>query len=91
MPSATFPSVGPGFISGSRGIMKTFEINNLELKLDALVREYYKILKENKYLREQLATLKQDHGVLADKNQLAVTKIKHVISQLRDEIHERIL
>jgi uncharacterized protein (TIGR02449 family) len=71
--------------------MNTLEINNLDIKLDTLVREYRKLLKENEYLREQLTMLKQDHSVLSNKNQLAVTRIKHVISQLREEIHERIV
>lgn len=71
--------------------MNTLEINNLDIKLDALLREYHKLLKENHYLREQLTMLKQDHSVLSSKNQLAVTRIKHVISQLRDEINERIV
>jgi uncharacterized protein (TIGR02449 family) len=72
-------------------LMNILELNNLDLKLDKLMREYQKILKENEELKKQLALLKQDKSILSGKNELAVTRIKHIIGQLREEIHERTL
>jgi cell division septum initiation protein DivIVA len=69
--------------------MNTLDINNLELKLDLLLRKYDNLLKENQHLREQLALLKQRHTVLSDKtdkNQIVVTQIKRAISQLKEEM-----
>lgn len=64
------------------------ELDYLELKVDYLLREYKRILNENASLRERLHQLTQERHHLQEKNLQAVTRIKHIIEQIRNQPNE---
>ena len=70
--------------------MPHLAILDLSLKIDDILKRYLKLLSENCLLREEIEKLRVEKTWLSSKNQLAVTKIKQAVSQLREEIHERI-
>jgi uncharacterized protein (TIGR02449 family) len=70
--------------------MPHLAIGNLSLKIDDLLQHHAKLATENHVLKKELAQLHAEKAALSSQNQLAVKKIKHVVSQLREEIHERI-
>ncbi|MFT3741631.1 MAG: hypothetical protein QM752_03015 [Gammaproteobacteria bacterium] len=65
------------------------EIENLNDKIAQLLEAYKHLKQENQVLVLKLEQFKQEQDALADKNQLAVIKIQKVITQLKEEIHER--
>lgn len=66
--------------------MSIVELNNLEFQVDALITNLEKLQRENQALRGQLASTNRERTRLKEKNQKAATKIKRIISQLKDEI-----
>ncbi len=70
--------------------MPHLAISNLGLKIEDLMQRYQQLLAENRSLRQELARLQAEKVLLTSKNELAIAKIKHITSQLREEIHERI-
>ncbi len=70
--------------------MPHLALSNLGLKIDDLVQRHLKLLAENQLLNQELERLRAEKALLSSKNELAIAKIKHVASQLREEIHERI-
>ncbi len=71
--------------------MISANLQSLTHQLNELLHAYQQLRHENFSLRMELINLKKTHDLLMDKNQQAVFKIKHVVSQLREEIHERIV
>jgi uncharacterized protein (TIGR02449 family) len=63
-------------------------LNNLEKQLEQLVQRFQHVLQENNLLRQQITVLKNEHGMLAEKNQVAIKKIKDTIIHLRKKLHE---
>ncbi len=66
--------------------MSIVELNNLEFQVDALLTNLENLQRENHTLRGQLASTNRERTRLKEKNQKAATKIKRIISQLKDEI-----
>lgn len=71
--------------------MISTNLQTLTHQLNELLHAYQQLRHENLSLRADLIHLKKAHDVLMDKNQQAIFRIKHVVSQLREEIHERIV
>ena len=63
-------------------------LNSLEKYLEQLVQRLQHVLYENQQLRQQITTLKKEHTLLSEKNQVAIKKIKDTIIHLREKIHE---
>jgi uncharacterized protein (TIGR02449 family) len=66
--------------------MSIVELNNLEFQVDTLLANLENLQKENQALRGQLANNNRERTRLKEKNQRAATKIKRIITQLKDEI-----
>jgi uncharacterized protein (TIGR02449 family) len=64
------------------------ELDYLEMKVDYLLREHKRIVNENASLRERLHQLTEERQHLQEKNLQAVTRIKHIIEQIRKEPNE---
>lgn len=71
--------------------MISANLQTLTNQLNELLHAYQQLRHENVSLRMELIKLKKTHDLLKGKNQQAIFKIKHVVSQLREEIHERIV
>lgn len=67
-------------------MMSIVELNNLEFQVDTLLSNLEKLQSENQQLRSQLANSNRERGRLKEKNQKAATKIKRIISQLKEEL-----
>ena len=70
--------------------MSHLAINTLGLKIDELLTRHLQLIAENRSLRDEIEKLRSEKALLSSKNQLAANKIKHVISQLREEMHGRL-
>lgn len=70
--------------------MPQLALNDLEVKLVQLLSEYRELAAENRVLRKQVAKLEYERNCLMEKNDKAVVKVEHIISQLREELNERI-
>lgn len=68
--------------------MNDTELVNLDVQIDALLRDRRNLKIENQSLRLKLFRLTQERARLFDKNQIAASKIKRVISQLRSDIND---
>jgi len=68
--------------------MNDIELTNLDLQIEALLRDRRNLKMENHSLRLKLFRLTQERAQLHDKNQIAASKIKRVISQLRSDLNE---
>ncbi len=66
--------------------MKNSNITKLEIQINSLIQSRNRLNDENKSLRQKLMKLTQEKAELLDKNTRAITKVKRVISQLRDEL-----
>lgn len=66
--------------------MSIVELNNLEFQVDTLLANLENLQKENQALRGQLSNSNRERTRLKEKNQKAATKIKRIITQLKDEI-----
>ena len=66
--------------------MSIVELNNLEFQVDALLSNLEKLQHENQALRSQLATSNRERTRLKEKNLRAATKIKRIITQLKEEL-----
>lgn len=66
--------------------MSIVELNNLEFQVDALLSNLEKLQRENQALRSQLATTNRERTRLKEKNVRAATKIKRIITQLKEEL-----
>lgn len=62
------------------------ELHNLETNVDSLLKSHGQLKVENNALRQKLAKLVQERTDLIEKNKKAATKVKRIISQLRNEI-----
>lgn len=71
--------------------MLSLELSNLTGKVDELLRIFQELQQENRLLREQLAQLTLQNQALTDKKLQVLGRIKGIVNQLREEIHERIL
>lgn len=66
--------------------MENFDLINLELQIESLIKSREQLLSENSSLRQKLVKLTQERAELLDKNKRAGSKIKRIISQLRNEL-----
>jgi len=66
--------------------MNTAELNDLEIQVDSLIRNLERLKTDNQALRNQLASSARERSNLREKNQLAATKIRGIISQLKEEM-----
>lgn len=66
--------------------MSIVELNNLEFQVDALISNLEKLQRENQALRGQLASSNRERTRLKEKNHKAATKIKRIITQLKEEL-----
>ncbi len=66
--------------------MAMVEIDFLERQITRLLQAYSSIKRENKQLKQQLATSMQERASLQSKNQALAKEVKSIISQLRDEM-----
>jgi len=60
-------------------------LNHLELQIETLIKIRNHLSIENQSLRHKLGKTTHDRAVLADKNKNAASKIKKIISQLKNE------
>ena len=67
-------------------MMSTVQLNNLEFQIDTLLHRLEKLQTENQSLRNQLAHTHREKMRLRDRNQKAVTKVKRIVSQLKEEL-----
>ncbi|MDF3054137.1 MAG: hypothetical protein K0Q74_44 [Gammaproteobacteria bacterium] len=70
--------------------MAHLALSDLETALIKLTERYRVLEAENRILREQVMKLEHRRRFLMEKNDKAVVKVEHIISQLRDELNERI-
>ncbi len=68
--------------------MNDVELANLDQRIEALIRDRRHLKSENQSLRQKLFRITQERAQLQDKNLMAASKIKRVLSQLRSDIHE---
>ena len=66
--------------------MNTAELNDLELEVDSLIENLNRLKRENQTLRSQMAVSAQERSTLQTKNKDAATKIRRIISQLKEEL-----
>jgi uncharacterized protein (TIGR02449 family) len=66
--------------------MNDSDLIHLELQIETLLHSREQLQIENSSLRQKLLKLTQERAELLDKNKRAVTKIKRIISQLRNGI-----
>lgn len=66
--------------------MNDSEFIHLELQIETLIQSREQLKMENVSLRQKLIKLTQERAELLDKNKRAATKIKRIISQLRNEL-----
>jgi uncharacterized protein (TIGR02449 family) len=66
--------------------MSIVELNNLEFQVDTLINNMEKLQSENQSLRNQLAVSNRERTRLKEKNQRATTKVKRIVTQLREEL-----
>lgn len=67
-------------------VMSETVLNNLESQIEALLKTHQQFRAENQLLQQKLVKLTQERAVLLEKNQKAITKIKRMVAQLRNEI-----
>lgn len=68
--------------------MNDVDLANLDVQIDALLRDRRNLRMENQSLRLKLFRLTQERAQLHDKNLIAASKIKRVISQLRSDLND---
>lgn len=68
--------------------MNDVNLANLDQRIEALIRDRRHLKLENQSLRQKLFRLTQERAQLQDKNFMAMSKIKRVLSQLRSDINE---
>ena len=68
--------------------MNDVDLADLDQRIDALLRDRRHLKGENQSLRQKLFKLTQERAQLQDKNLIAASKIKRVLSQLRSDINE---
>jgi uncharacterized protein (TIGR02449 family) len=66
--------------------MNDSDLIHLELQIETLLDSREQLRIENSSLRQKLLKLTQERAELLDKNKRAATKIKRIISQLRNGI-----
>lgn len=66
--------------------MSTVELNNLEFQVDTLINNLEALQAENQTLKNQLAISNRDKTRLKERNERAATKIKRIITQLKEEL-----
>ncbi len=66
--------------------MDNYDLINLELQIESLIKSREQLQTENSSLRQKLIKLTQERAELLDKNKRATSKIKRIISQLRNEL-----
>lgn len=70
--------------------MPHLALSDLEEKLAKLIDSYRVLAAENRVLRQQVIKLEHGSTSLKEKNDRAVVKVEHIISQLREQLNERI-
>lgn len=68
--------------------MNDTELTKLETQIEALMKAHQLLKAENSSLRQKLVKITQERADLLERNQKASTKVKRIISQLRNDIHE---
>ncbi len=68
--------------------MNDVDLANLDQRIEALLHDRRHLKLENQSLRQKLFRLTQERAQLQDKNFMAASKIKRVLSQLRSDINE---
>jgi|JI10StandDraft_1071094.scaffolds.fasta_scaffold1664151_2 uncharacterized protein (TIGR02449 family) len=68
--------------------MNDLDLADLDIRIDSLLRDRQHLKVENQSLRQRLFRLTQERAQLQDKNLIAASKIKRVLSQLRSDINE---
>ena len=64
------------------------DINRLSAQVEVLLKSRDQLRLENLSLHQKLVKLTNERAILADKKQKAADKLKRIISQLKDQIHE---
>ncbi len=62
------------------------QLEALATRVEQLIDERKQVLQENESLHLQISKLAQERAILMDKNQFATTKIRNIITQLREEM-----
>lgn len=68
--------------------MSDLDLNEFTLKIDALLKSRQQLKAENLFLRQKLLKVTQERADLQEKNQKAVSKIKRLIQELRNEYYD---
>lgn len=68
--------------------MNDLDLTDLDLRIESLLRDRRHLKGENQSLRLKLFKLTQERAQLQDKNLVAASKIKRVLSQLRSDLNE---
>lgn len=66
--------------------MAAVELGLLEQQVTRLLQAYSSVRRENQQLKQQLAASMQERANLQTKNQALAKEVKHIISQLKDEM-----
>ena len=61
------------------------KLDDLSTKIDALLKRQHALAQENHRLRQHIAKINLECNKLQEKNRQASTKIKHIISQFKEE------
>lgn len=67
-------------------MMNTAELTDLELQIDSLLDSLSNLKADNQALRNQIASISQERARLRAKNHNAATKIRQIISQLKESL-----
>lgn len=66
--------------------MPESELINFESKLDLFVRAFQDLRHENNSLRNKLTQLTHENAALLDKKRKAITILRKIITQLKDDL-----
>lgn len=68
--------------------MSELDLNDLTVKIEALLRSREQLRAENLFLRQKLLKVTHERADLQRKNDKAVSKIKRLITELRNEYYD---
>lgn len=66
--------------------MNTIELSGLERQVDRLLHQLEHLKTENITLRQKLSDSIHKRTLLLEKNRKAVSRVKHIITQLKGEL-----
>jgi uncharacterized protein (TIGR02449 family) len=62
------------------------KLTQFELQVENVLQSWQQLQKDNQRLRQKLAHLAREHGILMEKYKAATSKIKRIVGQLRNEL-----